>query len=55
MERCQEIRANVLVSISESVCSTCVWRNVWVSWGRNNEAAGWKSLVPSHPLWVIRG
>lgn len=57
MERCQEITANALVSIYEVVC-VCVFlarvcRNVCMCVPRvcNNEAASWKSPVPS-PLAV---
>lgn len=57
MERCQEITANASVSIYEDVCLclACVCRNVCVPGVRRNEAASWKSLVPSHSLWAIRG
>lgn len=57
MERCQEITANASVSIYEDVCLclACVCRNVCVPGVRRNEAASWKSLVPSHSLGAIRG
>lgn len=33
----------------------CVEECVRLSRGRNNEAASWRSPVPSHQLWAIRG
>lgn len=53
MERCQEITANAWVSIYEG--GVCVWLVcvkecvcVCVSGVCSNEAASWKSPVPSH-------